>query len=65
MPGSYRRVTLRIPFHRRNRAEVLTLVGLVTSHRKGTGEQQFEVELSLGNPPDSVLAYKGLLDQMA
>jgi hypothetical protein len=65
MPGSYRRVTLRIPCHRKDRAETLTLVGLVTSQRKGTGEQQFEVELSLGNPPDAVVAYKGLLDQIA
>lgn len=65
MPGSYRRVTLRIPVAGKDRAETLTLVGLVTSQRKGTADQQFEVELSLGNPPDAVVAYKGLLDQMA
>jgi hypothetical protein len=65
LPEAYRRVTVRIPVKHRDKASVVSLGGTVTTVRRGSGDSQFEVELSLGNDPDAIAGYRRILEAIA
>jgi hypothetical protein len=68
VPGAYRRIVLRIPIRQRDRSGTLALNGTVVTQRPGRSEgeeHQFEVQLTLGNDPDSLHLYRKLLDRLA
>lgn len=68
VPGAYRRVVLRIPIRQRDRSGTLALNGTVVTQRPGRSEgeeHQFEVQLTLGNDPDSLHLYRKLLDRLS
>lgn len=68
LPGSYRRLTLRIPIRQRDKSGTLALTGTVVSQRLPREEGQealLEVQLTLGNDPDSVRLYRKLLERLS
>ena len=68
LPGSYRRITIRIPIRQRDRSGTLALSGTVVNQRpprEEGQEAQFEVQLTLGNDPESLHLYRKLLDRLS
>ncbi len=68
LPGSYRRITVHIPIRQRDKSGSLALSGTVVTQRppKGEGqESQFEIQLTLGNEPESLQLYRKLLDRLS
>ena len=68
LPGSYRRITIHIPIRQRDKSGTLALAGTVVTQRppKGEGqESQFDIQLTLGNEPDSLQLYRRLLDRLS
>lgn len=63
-PEPYRRVTVKIAVKRRDKTSTLELVGTVSAVRLGQGDNQFEVELSLGNDPEALLQYRKMLENI-
>ena len=65
-PEAYRRVTIKIPIKKdKDKSSILALAGTVKAVRKGAGDNQFEVELSLGNDPEALASYRRILDQLS
>jgi hypothetical protein len=68
LPGAYRRLTVRIPIRQRDKSGTLALTGTVVTQRaprEDGQESQIEVQLTLGNDPDSLHLYRKLLDRLS
>lgn len=66
LPEAYRKVLIRIPVRQKDRVAYVELWSTVTSVRRamGEGEGQFEVEFALTNEPESLAAYRRIVDQL-
>jgi hypothetical protein len=62
LPAPYHRLTIKIAVKHRDKPGSLDLQGTVTAVRPGQGDNQFEVELSLGNEPEALAQYRKILD---